>query len=165
MDLFEAIEKRCSVRTYLSKPVAKEDLDKIIDAARRAPTGRNEQPWEFVIVTDMYGRQRIAELTPYGKHIGVAGACIAVFCRDSTTYYVEDGAAATMSILLAATALGLGSCWVAGDKTAHAQAVADLLGAPQTHRLVSLVAIGYSGEDASPKPKRPLDEVVHWENW
>lgn len=165
MDLFEAVEKRRSVRAYLTKPIAREDLEKIVDAGRRAPTGRNEQPWEFVVVTDMYSRQRIAELTTYGKYIADAGACIAVFCRGTTPYYVEDGSAATMSMLLAATALGLGSCWVAADKAPYAQNVAELLGAPDTHRLVSLVAIGHSSEETPRKPKRPLNEVVHWENW
>lgn len=165
MDLFEAIEKRRSVRAYVSKPVAREDLEKIVDAGRRAPTGRNEQPWEFVVVTDMYARQRIAELATYGKYIADARACIAVFCRSDTPYYIEDGTAATMSMLLAATALGLGSCWVAANKAPYAQAIADLLGAPQTHRLVSLVALGYASDEPPAKAKRPAAEVTHWENW
>ncbi len=165
MDLFEAIQRRRSVRAFQSKPVPREDLEKIIDAARLAPTGRNEQPWEFVVVTDMYTRQRIAEAATFGKYIADAGACVAVFCRGDTPYYLEDGAAATQSILLAATALGLGSCWVAGDKKPYAAQVAEALGAPQTHRLVSLVALGYPGDDTPRKPKRPLAEVLHWENW
>lgn len=165
MDLFEAIEKRRSVRAFQSKPVPREDLEKIIDAARRAPTGRNEQPWEFVVVTDMYARQRIAELTTFGKYIADAGACVAVFCRGNTPYYVEDGAAATENILLAATSLGIGSCWVAGDKKPYAQDIAEALGAPETHRLVCLVALGYESDETPRKPKRPLSEVVHWENW
>ncbi len=165
MDVFEAIEKRRSVRAFQSKPIARQDLEKIVDAGRRAPTGRNEQPWEFVVVTDMYARQRIAELTTFGKFIADAGACIAVFCRDSSPYYIEDGAAATENILLAATALGIGSCWVAGDKKPYASDIAEALGVPETHRLVSLVALGYEGEETPRKPKRPLNEVVHWESW
>lgn len=165
MELFEAMGSRRSVRAYQGKPMAREDLEKIVDAARRAPSGRNEQPWEFVVVTDMYARQRIAELTTFGKHIADAGACVAVFCRSSTPYYLEDGSAATQNILLAATAIGLGSCWVAADKKPYAQDIAELLGAPETHRLVSLVALGYPGEEPPRKPKRPLAEVIHWEAW
>jgi nitroreductase len=165
MDLFEAIQKRRSVRAFQSKPIAREDLEKIIDAGRLAPTGRNEQPWEFVVITDMYTRQRIAELTTFGKYIADAGACVAVFCRGNTPYYLEDGAAATANILLAATALGLGSCWVAADKKPYAQDIAEAVGAPETHRLVSLVALGYEGDETPRKPKRPLAEVVHWETW
>jgi len=165
MDLFEAIEARRSVRAYLSKPISRVDLEKIVDAGRKAPTGRNEQPWEFVVVTDMYTRQNIAELTTYGKYIADAAACIAVFCRGNTPYFLEDGAAATENILLAATALGIGSCWVAADKAPYAQNIADLLGAPETHRLVTLVALGYPSEEPPRKPRRPLSEVLHWETW
>ncbi len=165
MDLFEAIEKRRSVRDYLTKPVAREDLEKIIDAGRRAPSGRDEQPWQFVVVVDMYTRQRIAELTTYGKYIADAGACVAVFCRADTRYYVEDGCVATMNMLLAATALGLGSCWVAANNAPYAQNVAELLGAPETQRLISLVAIGYASEMPARRAKRELSDVVHWESW
>lgn len=164
MDLFDAIEKRRSVRAYLTKPVSRPSLEKIVDAGRRAPTGRNEQPWEFLVITDMYVRQRIAELTTYGKYIADAGACIAVFCRD-TPYYLEDGAAATMSMLLAATALDLGSCWIAADKAPYAPAIAELLAAPGTHHLVALVAIGHPSEQPPRNSKRALSEVVHWETW
>jgi nitroreductase len=165
MDLFEAIQKRRSVRAFQSKPIAREELEKIIDAGRCAPTARNEQPWEFVVVTDMYARQRIAELTTFGKFIADAAACVAVFCRASTPYYLEDGAAATENLLLAATALGIGSCWVAGDRKPYAPDIAAALGVPGTHKLVALVALGYQGDETPRKPRRPLKEVIHWENW
>ncbi len=165
MDLFEAIEARHSVRAYQTRPIDRNDLERIVDAARRAPTGRNEQPWEFVVVTDMYTRQRIAELTTFGKYIADAAACVGVFCRDDTAYWLEDGAAATENILLAATALGIGSCWVAADKKPYAPDLAKLMSAPSTHRLVSLVALGYASDEPPRKPKRPLDEVLHWETW
>jgi nitroreductase len=165
MDLFEAIERRRSVRAFQSKPVARKDLEKIVDAGRWAPSGGNEQPCEFVVVTDMYARQRIAELTTFGKYIADAPACVAVFCRSDTPYYVEDGAAATQNILLAATALGIGSCWVAGEKKPYASDIGKALGAPETHKLVSLVALGYEGDDTPRKPKRAPSEVVHWESW
>ena len=90
---------------------------------------------------------------------------MAVFCRGNTPYYIEDGAAATENLLLAATALGLGSCWVAAEKKPYAGDIATALGRAETHRLVSLVALGYEGDDTPRKPKRPLNEVLHWENW
>jgi nitroreductase len=89
--------------------------------------------------------------------------CIAVICREGG-YYLEDGCNATQNLLLAAQALGLGSCWVAGDKKPYAVAVADLLGVPKDHRLVSLVAVGHAVSVPNPK-KRPLSEVLHWEKF
>ena len=165
MDLFEAIEQRRSVRAFQDKPISREYLEKIIDAGRRAPTARNEQPWEFVVVTDPEVRKKIADLATYGKFIAQGPACVAVFCRANTPYYVEDGSAATENILLAATALGVGSCWVAGDKKPYAEEIRKLLGVPEGYKLVSLIALGYPADDKPPKAKRPLNEVLHWEKW
>ena len=100
----------------------------------------NLQPWQFVVVTDKSMRAKIAHLTDYGKFIAGAPACIAVFCQD-TKYYLEDGSAAVENILLAATALGLGSCWVAGDKKPYAEEVANLLGVPRKYKLIALISL------------------------
>lgn len=161
MEAIECLRTRRSVRSYRPDPVSREDLETIVDCGRLAPTGRGEQPWEFVVVTDKAMREKIAAITSYGKFIAQAPACIAVLCRD-TTYYVEDGSAATTNILNAARALGLGSCWVAGDKKPYAAEIAGMLGAPAGIRLVALVAIGHTDECPAPR-KRGLDEVLHWE--
>jgi nitroreductase len=83
---------------------------------------------------------------------------MAVFCRE-TKYYLEDGCAATCSILLAAWAHGLGSCWIAGDKKAYAGKIRELLGVAENHKLVSLISIGYSAEHPRVE-KRPLAEFL-----
>ena len=159
----ELLKQRISVRKYSAEPVEREKLEEIIDVARFAPTARNEQPWEYVVVTEPKVRQAIADLTDYGKFIAAAPVCIAVFTKE-TKYYREDGSAATTYILLAATALGLGSCWVAGDKKEYGQAVGELLGAPQDYQLVSLISLGYPAEEQL-KPKRQLEDVCHWERF
>lgn len=117
MDALRAIKTRQSVRVYQTKRIPLELLEDLVDCGRLAATARNIQPWEFVVVTNKVMRARIADLTEYGKHIARAPACIAVFCQE-TKYYLEDGAAATQNILLAATAHGVGSCWVAGRQEA-----------------------------------------------
>jgi len=109
MDALEAIKTRRSVRKYKPDPVSKEVLKTLVDAGRLAPTARNEQPWEFVVVTDAAKRQRLVDLATHGKFIAEAPACIVVLCKPSD-YYLEDGSAATTQIMLAATALGLGTC-------------------------------------------------------
>jgi nitroreductase len=118
-----------------------------------SPSAVNIQPWEFIVVTDPETRKKIADLTDYGKFIANAPVCIAVFCKD-TKYYLEDGSAATMAILLAAWSYGLGTCWVAGDKKHYAEPIRQLLGVPEGYKLVSLIAMGYPAEQPT-KEKRP----------
>jgi nitroreductase len=91
-------------------------------------------------------------------------ACIVVFCRD-TKYFLEDGCAATENILIAVAALGLGACWVAGDKKRYADQVRQMLGVPEGYRLVSLLPVGYPAARPARKQKRPLDSVLHWERF
>ena len=160
MDALQALRTRRSVRRYEDKPVPRELLKEIVDCARLAASGRNEQPWEFVVVTEKADLQALADLTDHGKHIATAGACVAVFCRD-TTYYIEDGSAATQNLLVAAHALGLGTCWIAGDKKAYAKPVASYLDVPEGYKLVALVSVGYPAETPT-KDKRPPEEVLHW---
>lgn len=164
MDAMDAIVNRRSVRSFASAPVPPEIAERIVDAGRLAPTARNVQPWEFVVVTDPGRRRAIAGLATTGPFIAEAPVCVAVLCRE-TKYWLEDGCAATENIIIAARAYGLGTCWVAGEKKDYAGAVAVLLGAPPGYRLVSLIAIGYPREEAEPPPKRPLGEVMHWERF
>lgn len=163
MDAIEALKTRRSVREYTSEPVPRAIIEDIIDCARLATTAINIQPWEFVVVTHKGMRERIAAATDYGKHIAAAPVCILVFCKAGT-YYLEDGCAATENILVAARAYGLGTCWIAGDKKLYGETVRELVGAPRDYRLVSLVALGHPTTIPAP-PKRPLDEVLHWERF
>ena len=165
MDVFQALRERRSIRKYDSTPLDRETVEKVVDAGRLAATGRGVEPWEFVVVSEEKTRKTLAEVCEYGKFISEAPICIVVFCRE-TKYYLEDGSAATQNMLVAACALGLGSCWVAGDKKPYADKVVKLVGAPKSYKLVSLIALGYPAADQPPrKAKRKLDDVVHWEEF
>ncbi len=164
MDAIEALRGRRSVRAYESgNAIPRDILETIVDCGRLAATARNIQPWEFIVVTKPETLKRIADITEHGKHIAQSAACIAVVCEQGR-YYVEDGAAATQNILVAAWALGIGACWVAGDKKAYADQLRDLLDAPDSHKLVSLIPLGYPERVPEPN-KRPLDDVLHWEQY
>jgi nitroreductase len=163
MDALEALKTRRSVRAFENREVPREVLEDLIDCARLAPSANNMQPWAFIVVTEQGMRSRIAALTDFGKFIGSAPVCVAVFCRD-TKYYLEDGCAATENLLLAAHAHGLGACWVAGDKKSYAGDLQRLLDLPVDYRLVSLIALGYPAEQPT-KSKRSLREVLHWERY
>jgi nitroreductase len=164
VDAIEALKGRRSIRTYEDRPVPREIIEEIVDTARLAPSANNFQPWEFIVVTERDMRVKIADLTDYGKFIAQSGACVVVFSKD-VKRYLEDSSAATENILIAAHALGLGACWVAGDRKDYAEPVRELLGVPEGHKLVALVALGYSAEQVEPHGKRPLAEVLHWERY
>ena len=166
MKNLELLRARRSIRAFQDKNIPKESLEMIIDAARFAPTARNVQPWEFVAITNKDKLRELAGLAENGRFLAQAAACVAVFSAD-TKYYLEDGCAATCNILLAATALGIGSCWVAGDKKPYCPQVSALLNAPIGMKLISLIALGYAQEKAAfnQAPKRKLLELLHWEGF
>jgi nitroreductase len=163
-DFIEIVKKRRSIRKYQDKEISEDIIRDIIDCARLAPTARNEQPWEFVVIRDKGNLETLTTIVgrnaPFLKS---ASCCIAVFCRE-TKYYLEDGCAATENILLAAKSYGIGSCWIAGDKKEYTDKVRDFLNVPSGYKLVSLVSLGYPDESPSP-PKRSVEDVIHWEKF
>lgn len=164
MDALDAIDNRKSVRKYNSKLVSKEIIERIINAGRKAPSAVNVQPREFIAVTGLNIRKKLADVADYGKFIAESPLCIVVFCKD-TKYYLEDGCAAVENILIAATALGLGTCWIAGDKKSYAETVREILKVPIGYKLIALISAGYSDDDGRPKAKRELKEVLHYETF
>ncbi|MBM3243628.1 MAG: nitroreductase family protein, partial [Candidatus Omnitrophica bacterium] len=126
MDILEVLKKRRSVRVFNEQEIPKKDLEALVDIARFAATARNVQPWKFVIVTDAKMLSLFSQLGENASPISSSKACIVVFCED-TKYFLEDGCAATVTILNAAAALGIGSCWIAGDKKPYCQEVMNLL--------------------------------------
>ena len=163
MDAIQAIKTRRSIRKFQDKPIPRDVLENIVDCGRLAASGRNDQPWEFVVVTDPAIKDKIANATDYGKFIAQAAACIAVFCKD-TTYYIEDGSAASQNILVSAWAQGVGTCWIAGDKKHYAKTIGEIVKAPEGIKLVSLIALGYPNEQPT-REKRELQDVLHWDSF
>jgi len=162
MDVLEAIKSRCSVRAFKAAPIPNGLIEKIVDAGRVAPTARKEEPWEFIVVTSKERLGAIADITDHGKFIKGSACAILTFCKD-TKYYLEDGCAATENMLIAATGLGVATCWVAGDKKPYCQSIIDLLKVPAGYKLVSIIALGYPVTELGLVKKRPLKEVLHWE--
>jgi len=110
-------------------------------------------------VTDNDLKRQIAAITDHGKFIKDCAVCFAVFADSSQKYFLEDGCAATENILLACTAYGIGSCWVAGHKKDYVDSIRKLLNVPEPYTLIALIAAGYSNEKASPN-KKSLHEVT-----
>ena len=164
MNTFDAIAKRASVRKYQNKAISKKDLERLIDAGHRAPTARKVEPWEFIVVTDKIMLQKLSELAVNGSFIKEAAAGILIFCHE-TKYYLEDGCAATENILLAAADMGLGACWIAGDKKPYGLQMGQMLGVPEECNLVSIIALGWPDAEPAQVRHRGLAQVLHWERF
>ena len=171
MELWDALRSRRNVREFSSEPVSEEDLVRILEAGRLAPSAKNWQPWDFVLVTD---RDRLRELTGVWQgawHVAGASAAIAIVSpvvedgtrRDLLQYDIGH---ATMAMMLAAADRGIGS----GHSSVHDQELARrILGFPEDRFCAYLVSVGYPADrplDPGWRPnRRPFDEVVHCESW
>jgi len=164
METRQAIETRASVRAFKPEPVERQVLEQLVDAGRRAPSARAVEPWEFVVVTNRECLLKLSVLAKNGSFLKQAPAAVIVFSQD-TPYYLEDGCAATENILLAAADAGLGACWIAGDKKPYAAQVAQLVKAPASLKLISILALGWPAEPGQQKKARALAEVLHWETF
>lgn len=163
MDFFDVARNRRSIRLFQDRPISMESIEKIIDTARLSPTARNIQPWRFIAVTDKSRIKMLAQLvSPNGAFLSQAAAAIVIVCED-TKYYIEDGSAATTTALLAAEALGIGGCWIAGDKKDYAQDVVSFLGIEKGMKLVSVIALGYPKGKMQDIPKKSLSDVLIWD--
>ncbi len=153
MDVFEAMEKRRSVRSFdTRREVAEELVEELLRCACLAPSAGNVQPWRFVVVRDARLRERLAEAA-LGQSFVAAAPVVIVVCADLAAhaasygrrgvelYAVQDTAAATQNLLLCATALGLGACWVGAFRE---EEVARALRLARDIRPLALVPVGYA---------------------
>jgi nitroreductase len=163
MDIFEGIYTRRSIRQFTEEPVAREQLIEIIKAGTWAPSGRNNQPWRFVVITDPGLRGKLAGHTKYSAIIEGAPACIAVFADRSAMYSdVKDHqamGACIQNMLLAAHASGLGAVWL-GEILKKADGVRDLLGLSQEMELMAVVAMGHPAPGQHASKRKDVSEVV-----
>lgn len=134
-----------------------------MDAGRLAPTGHNHQPWAFIVITDPH---RIRHLSKAANWSSKAGAMIAVVLDPAETdYWLEDGAAAIENILLAATALGYGACWLEGNTRPNEAAFKLLLNIPAHLNLLTLIPLGIPAHWPEAPEKKPLSDILHWETF
>ena len=171
MDVFDAIEKRRSIRNYESTPVPDEKLEKVLEAARLAPSASNVQPRHFIVVTDKERRDALAA-GMFARFLKQAPVVI-VACGDekkSPKWYPIDVAIAVENMVLAATGEGLGTCWIGSF---NENKVRDALRIPENLRVVVLLAVGYpSGKEGLGskvlrfvRKRKSLDEIVSIEEY
>lgn len=173
MDCIETIMTRRSVRQYKPDPIDEQDLKVILEAGRMAPSAGNLQPCYFVVVKNTEVKAELQQAAFGQEQIGQAPVVVAV-CVDperSAVNYGDigrnllcllDAANAAQNILLAAHALGYGSCWMGGFSGSK---VKKILRLPDSFRPVSLIPVGKAAEEPILRPRRPLEEMVVYDTW
>ena len=160
MEVLEAIRTRRAIRHYTNKPVPPELIEKLLEAARWAPSSVNSQPWEFIVITDPEIKKRISRSFVLGPFLNEAPLAIAVVVdRLRTTCPVQDGTTAAYAIWLAAHDLGLGACWINPNIPGG---IKRILGIPFTKKLITILAIGYPAESPVHTRKK-LQDFVYFE--
>ncbi len=170
MDVYEAIRTRKSVRSFQDRPVEREKLLRVLEAARLAPSAKNLQEWRFVVVTSPQKRRRLAREAAGQEFIGQAPVVIAACAetdgarmRCGLPRHLIDVAIAIDHLTLAAAAEGLGTCWIGAFDP---QRVRQILEIPPEIVVVELLPLGYP-QDPAPvsKSRLPLEAILHEERW
>ncbi|MHC3129057.1 MAG: nitroreductase family protein [Candidatus Bathyarchaeota archaeon] len=173
MDVLEAINERRSIRAFTDEKVSEKDVERLIDAARWAPSAGNTQPLELVVVKDKEMKRKLSEAALNQTFIQKAPVVIVVCAdlnrssrgygsRGKHLYSLQDTAAATENILLAAQELGLATCWVGAFREKE---VAKAVKAPRNLKPVAIVPVGHPAERPVAPPKRSVNEIVHYETF
>ena len=163
--LLDTLRKRRSIRRYQDKIVEQEKLDLLLEALLRSPSSRSLNPWEFIVVTDRKLLDQLSVAKPHGASFLKGAPLAIVICGDpeKCDVWVEDCSIATLILHLAATDLGLGSCWIQIRKREHdatktaEEYIKELLGLEDRLRVEAIVSIGYPAEE---KAGRPADGLL-----
>lgn len=169
MDVIEVIRNRRSIRSYSEKPVEREKIERLLEAARLAPSASNRQEWRFIVVTDPERRAALSKAANNQAFVAQAPVVIAA-CAETEGHvmrcgqpcYPIDVAIALDHMTLQATAEGLGTCWIGAF---YEQPAKEILGIPEEIRVVELLTVGYPARPPGRLTRLPIEKIVHWETW
>ena len=147
----EEIYVRRSIRKYIDKEISDEDVKKILKAGMNAPTARNLKPYEFVVVRNKNTLLKLSEMKKNSYFAKDSNVTIVLLARELSDYWQQDLGAVSENMLLEATRLGIGSCWVGiTPNESYENYVREVLCIPQDIRVFSLMTLGYPGEEKQP---------------
>lgn len=172
MEVFEAIEKRRSVRAYTDAPVTDAQLARFLEAIRLAPSWKDKQCWNVIVLTEREDILQLGELLRYNPGRAVFDT-VPVFIvltadpeksgvRDDKPYYMTDIGIALQNGVLAAEDMGLGTCWVGAFSEGP---IKEFLGVPESCRIVAFTPLGVPAEDPAPRPRKPMEELAFRGRW
>jgi nitroreductase len=171
LELLEVLKTRRSIRKYKSTPIPDEVMKKIISATRLAPSANNAQPWKFIVVRDEDLKIKLTQACNNKKWIAEAPVVIVAcgFPEEADAYmggymnsFPVDVAIALDHLVLSATNLGLGSCWIGRFKE---EKVKELLQIPMDVKVVALIPLGYSNEEPEPSGRKNLSQIVCYDKF
>lgn len=162
MDILDTIRQRRSVREYKKELPPDEDIEKILEAGRWAPSGLNNQPWRFLVIKDEVKRAGLVDFTKYGDTIKNAPVVIVV-CMDVADSYNWDKdlmaiGACIQNICLQAHSMGLGTCWL-GEILNRKQEVSKYLKLDEDLELMAVITLGYPDEEAIEGCRKPFNKL------
>lgn len=170
MDAMQCILTRRSIRQYTGEPITRQQLDEILKAAMYAPSAMKRLPWHFIVIEDKARLEEVTKVRPYAAFAPQAGCAVLVCadrkCNDNLTHLIQDTSAAIENMLLAAHAMGLGTCWcgVYSDE-ARCENFRKLCNIESRDILpMSLVVIGHPAQTPA-QPQRMDDTRIHREVW
>lgn len=163
-DTLTTIMRRRSVRAFDPAPIAPADLQKILTAVQQAPSAANRQPVHFVVVRDAEQKRRVASAAANQHWLAEADAIfIAVgFPAESQRWYVVDASIALENMVLAATSLGYGTCWIGAF---NEEKVREVVGLPPEARVVAMSPIGRPAETPDARPRKSFDQLFSFERY
>lgn len=180
MDVKQAIQQRRSVRKFKGVSIEEDKATELLEAARLAPTGSNTQSGRFIVIRGQEMREEVAQTSHRQKWMAQAPlyiACVAdiraripdgdLYVDELSSLHevkqcIRDVAIQAEHIVLRAEELGLSTCWI-GWYTQDE--IRQVLGVPQDKYVVGILVVGYADESPSERPRKPLDEIVHYEKW
>lgn len=173
MDIFEVIQNRRSIRKYTDQPVKQETILRLLEAARLAPSWKNLQCWRYVVIDNPSIKEQILSAFPEdnpGRKAIVQAPVVIVVCADTQEsgiengieYYVADVAISFQHLCLAATALGLGTCWIGWF---NEERIRGVLHIPHEIRVVGITPLGYPDQDPKPRGRKALQEIAMINSW
>jgi nitroreductase len=162
MSVFDTIKARRSIRTYKVEHIPKDKLDKLLEAARLAPSAANRQIWKFLVVEDDQIKSQLVPACNNQAFIGTASHVIAGIGDPTQTWHQVDLAIALEHIALEAVELGLGTCWIGAF---NEDEVKKILKIPQDKRVVALLTVGIPAESPAARPRKALEEIVAYEEY
>ncbi len=171
-DILELIKSRRTIKKFLPKYVSWENVSKVLDAARHAPSSGNIQNWKFIVIIDPDAKQSLAEAAHEQYEI-ITAPTLVVVCAEpekAERYYGEKGksytlqscAAAVENMLLEAHSLGLASAWIGAF---NEDEVSETLGLPEEILPFAIIALGYAKETVTKPVKYPLETLVYFNGW
>lgn len=170
MEFFELIDQRYSVRAYRSDPVEEDKLQLILEAGRLAPTAHNNQPFKIIVIHTAGRQEELRRI--YGRDWFSQAPLLLCVCGlpekswvrgyDRRSYMEVDAAIVMDHMILAATALGLGTCWIAAF---NAAAAVEMLGLPANVVPLMFTPLGYADDQPKARERKPLVELVKFEHW